>query len=141
MSQFTRTIIFTFVLMLAGAAGLGLSIYLHQDRNETRMATYHYPLSFVAQLKNDPKAGEKVYQTYCVSCHAAEPLAQVHAPRINDTVAWEKILKSSRATIQARTQNGYKTMPARGGCFECSDALLNQAVDYMIQESKAKASG
>ena len=99
---------------------------------DNRMVTYHYPLSFIAQLKGDPNAGQKVFMHYCVSCHAQDPIVPVNAPRIGIAADWTKINTYSMKVIMNDTFLGNKQMPARGGCFECSDELLTQTIHYIL---------
>lgn len=134
-------------VIFSGVAGVIISVMIHhkelaqvremQDLAyphvvDNRMATYHYPLSFVAQLKGDPNAGQKVFMHYCVSCHAQDPIVPVNAPRIGVASDWAKINTYSMKEILNDTFLGNKQMPARGGCFECSDELLTEAVHYIL---------
>ena len=134
-------------IIVAGVAGVILSVVTHhkelaQVREmqnlayphvvDNRMVTYHYPLSFIAQLKGDPNAGQKVFMNYCVSCHAQDPIVPVNAPRIGIAADWTKINTYSMKVIMNDTFLGNKQMPARGGCFECSDELLTQTIHYIL---------
>ena len=58
------------------------------------------------------------------------------APIIGDEDAWKKRMSQGRATVLKHTQEGIGLMPARGGCFECSDEQLEMIVNYMINPQK-----
>ena len=56
------------------------------------------------------------------------------APRVGDAKAWQVRLAKGRKLISQHTLEGYRLMPARGGCFECSDAQLEAVVDWMMSK-------
>ena len=133
--------------ILAGVSGVVVSVITHhkelkQIRDmqqlvyphvvDNRMATYHYPLSFVNELKDDPHAGQKIFMHYCVACHAPDAIVPVNAPRVGVPSDWAKINTDNINVILQHTFLGYQQMPARGGCFECSDELLRKAVQYIL---------
>lgn len=95
----------------------------------------HRPQEFIAGLKNDPKAGEKIYQQFCSNCHAQKPLIPVGAPMIGDEKAWTKRLSKGQKMLLENTLNGYGVMPARGGCFECSDEQIQMSINYILDSS------
>jgi cytochrome c5 len=123
------------LLILSGILGFGISLYLHKASSAPvvlSLQTVHNPVSFVQQLKGDPQAGKKIYKEYCASCHAGTPVIDVNAPKLNDKAAWEKWQKTSEDVLLARTIKGVNAMPARGGCFECSDDDVRKAIQYMV---------
>lgn len=125
------------ILLLAGAAGVWTSIAfyrLNQGEVVNLRRTFHYPTQFVNQLKTDPRAGEKVYQEYCASCHAPQPLIDVRAPRLGSS-DWKPYCHADINALLAITNRGIGAMPSRGGCFECDDALLEKAIRYMRSKS------
>lgn len=95
----------------------------------------HKPQEFVASLKNDPKAGEKIYQQFCANCHAQKPFIPLGAPTIGDERAWTKRLSKGQEVLLKNTLDGYGAMPARGGCFECSDEQINMSIKYITDSS------
>jgi len=136
-----RQKIFLIILLLciSGLSGFIISYYLHKktittdDKAISFPQTYHTPISFVKQLQGDPNAGEKIYKEYCASCHAEEAIIDVPAPKINDPKAMQKLRKKGIAKLLKTTLHGKGAMPARGGCFECSDQQLLQAIHYLIK--------
>jgi len=125
------------ILIFSGIAGLSLSWYVHHPavmfakKQEKSERVFHHPLSFLQTLKHDPHAGEKIYREYCRSCHGREPIISIHAPRIEDERAWKQYQSWTMQKLLNTVNEGGKGMPARGGCFECSDDLLEQAILYM----------
>lgn len=136
------TIFIIFILALSGLSGLGLSLYVHGRTPPTpnpsdiqMLQTFHTPLSFVKQIANDPNAGEKIFKEYCGSCHSQKPIIDVDAPRIGDKKTWQMMRSKGMPTLLSITIKGKKAMPSRGGCFECSDKQLQEAIQYILDQS------
>ena len=100
------------------------------------LAASHHPQDFLSSLKNDRQAAEKIYKHFCANCHNPKPLLPLGAPQIGDELSWKKRLEPGFNTLFTNTLNGKGLMPARGGCFECSDEQLKMIVKYMIKQKK-----
>ena len=128
------------LLCLSGAAGLWLSLWIDHHRLLPVTApvrdTFHSPATFVSRLAGDPEAGRKIFQAFCAVCHAEVPQIDVAAPRIRDRKAWRRLTGQGRAAMLMVTLHGAGAMPARGGCFECTDQQIDQAIDYIVKNSK-----
>lgn len=137
-----------FCFVLAAVSGGGLSWFLHgQNHNDlsTNTAltpvvvgdsrTFHYPLTFVASLKNDPDPAPKIFKAYCGHCHAPNPIIPVNAPIIGHKADWVSRRSLGIDLLFKLSSEGYAAMPARGGCFECSDELLKKTIQYMLDHS------
>jgi cytochrome c5 len=127
------------ILIISGAAGFVLSLWIHgkpssSNQSFNEMRTYHSPISITEQLENDPNAGEKIFKSFCAACHANPPAIEINAPLIGDEKAWEKRKNLGTATLLLITQKGIGAMPARGGCFECSDKQLQETIDYILKQ-------
>jgi len=126
------------IWILSGLLGLLFSLYHYGKFNlvnssSTTMPTFHYPALFVKQLAGDPQAGRKIFKEFCASCHANQPLIEVGAPRIGDQKTWRRLRQAGMAALLKNTITGVGAMPARGGCFECSDEQLQAAISYINQ--------
>lgn len=99
--------------------------------------TIHRPQEFLKSIANEPAAGEKIYQEFCALCHAEQPMIQVNAPRIGIKDEWSKTLEKSLDEILMAIDEGLGAMPARGGCFECTDAQLKAAILYLLPELRS----
>jgi cytochrome c5 len=133
-----KQIFILFLLIISGILGFITSLYIHQINSaEVRtIETFHYPSLFVKQLKNDPDAGRKIFKEFCVACHAQNPTIDMRtAPKIGDRKAWEARKKMGLDALMKYTISGIGTMPARGGCFECSDEQLRKTVEYILKNS------
>ncbi len=101
------------------------------------LAAEHHPEDFLASIQNSPDAGEKIYSHFCSSCHAAEPLIPVGAPRVRVAKDWEPYIQGKTVEELVKIiDNGLGAMPPRGGCFECSDKNLKAAIIYMLPQNK-----
>jgi len=69
---------------------------------------------------------------FCAICHASHPLIPLGAPRKGHAKDWVVRLKQSRQILFQHVAEGYNAMPARGGCFECSDEQLEKAIENLI---------
>lgn len=138
--SFMQTLLIIILLTVSGLSGLLLSLHHYQTPvvaiPDAPMQTFHYPTVFVEQLRGDNQAGEKIYKEYCASCHAATPVIDVPAPHVGDEKAWQFRRQLGIDVLLKITINGVKAMPARGGCFECSDDQLRATIQYMLNARK-----
>lgn len=135
------------LLVLLGAAVLGLlaSLWMHRhDFDQARLPsgavnvrTYHYPATWSKQLKGRRDVGHIVFHSYCASCHGPNPQVPVNAPMIGDEKVWGGLKRLGVSRLLSLTIEGVNAMPARGGCFECSDDQLKAAIVYMIGKSSS----
>lgn len=86
----------------------------------------------VAAAPAEPRSGQEVYETKCSTCHAT---GAAGAPKYG-TAEWTPRLAKGIDTLYTNAINGFKGMPAKGMCFDCSDDEMNKAVDYMLEGSK-----
>lgn len=97
-------------------------------------AVSHHPQELLDKIKDKKGEGEQLVNHFCANCHDTKPLIQIGAPRINNYKDWYPRLKQDINLIVLHTNEGYKAMPARGGCFECSDKQLILATLSMLPE-------
>jgi cytochrome c5 len=85
----------------------------------------------VAAVAGDP--GQQRYQQSCGFCHDS---GMAGAPKLGDKAAWAPRLAQGEAVLVEHAIKGYKSMPAKGTCPQCSDKEIKEAADYMISKSK-----
>lgn len=128
--------LFFLILLCSGIAGFILSLHLNHSQESLNaiptIETFHSPVSFVTSLKGDPKAGRKIFKEFCGCCHDRDPIINLNAPRIDEKQKWQALKKLGIPSLLKLTVQGNGAMPARGGCFECSDQQLKEAIHYMI---------
>lgn len=101
---------------------------------------YHHPLQFMEKIKSAPNKGKQIYQNMCANCHATTPMIKVGAPRFRMLNDWKARQKKGIAQLVKNLQDNLGIMPARGGCFECSDEDLAKAIHYMLPKKQTKKS-
>ena len=82
--------------------------------------------------KADPAAGEKLYKTACMACHAA---GVAGAPKAGDKAAWAPRLKDGADALTASVIKGKGAMPPRGAS-QGTDAEIRAAVEYLLAQAK-----
>lgn len=140
-----KRILIVLLLVTSGLAGFIFSLHHNQNNsvsseqeipNDVRVIqTFHYPATFVKQLEGDKEAGRKIFQEFCSACHANPPKIDIRAPRIGDKKTWNQLKKSGVPVLLKITIDGAGAMPARGGCFECSDSQLQETILYILKKS------
>ena len=88
----------------------------------------------LAQL-SDGFDAEAKYMASCFACHST---GAAGAPKVGAGNAgdWEPRLEKGMDAVMANVINGSGAMPAKGLCFDCTDADLRAIVDYMIESSQ-----
>ena len=81
--------------------------------------------------------GPQVYNEACIACHGS---GIGGAPVVGDAGAWVDRIAQGADTLYEHAIGGYTGssgyMPPKGARMDLSDAEINDAVDYMIGESR-----
>ncbi|MFL0803503.1 MAG: c-type cytochrome [Agarilytica sp.] len=80
-----------------------------------------------------PRSGQDVYDSKCATCHAT---GAAGAPKLGDAAAWAPRSAKGIDALYTSAISGFKGMPAKGLCFDCSDDELKASVDYLVDNSK-----
>jgi len=75
--------------------------------------------------------GKQIFETKCFACHGTGV-----APMLTDKAAWKPRLAQGIDTLYDHAINGFKGMPPKGTCGDCSDDDIKASVDYMAAEAK-----
>lgn len=80
------------------------------------------------------RTGEDVYSSKCFTCHAT---GAAGAPKLGDVDAWQtRLAERGIEGLYVSAISGFKGMPAKGLCMDCSDEELKASVDYILEQSK-----
>jgi cytochrome c5 len=79
------------------------------------------------------QSGESIYESKCRACH---DYGVAGAPRFGDSAVWAGRLIKGMDLLYKNSINGVRAMPARGGCYACSDDEIEAAVDYILANSQ-----
>ncbi len=77
--------------------------------------------------------GQQHYEQVCHICHGA---GLAGAPKIGDKADWAPRIADGMATMVKRAIEGYKAMPPKGTCTNCSDDDIKKTVEYMVSHSQ-----
>ena len=77
--------------------------------------------------------GKTVYDKVCSVCHNDGALG---APKLGDKTVWAPLIKQNMNVLIMRAIHGYKSHPAMGACYTCTDGDIIAAVKYMVSQSK-----
>jgi cytochrome c5 len=70
------------------------------------------------------------YERACLTCHATRSAA----PLTGFAPAWQPRLSQGMDVMLAHARDGFKGMPAKGLCSDCSDADLLGLITFMSQQ-------
>jgi cytochrome c5 len=82
-------------------------------------------------------SGPQVYNSACLVCHGA---GIGGAPVLGDATQWVERITQGAATLKEHALQGFSGstgfMPPKGGRLDLSDAEIEAAVDYMINQTR-----
>lgn len=80
-----------------------------------------------------PTSGKELFEQTCSACHGA---GIAGAPKAGDKAAWASHIAKGLPTLYDHALHGFTgstgTMPAKGGRTDVPDAMVEQAVNYMV---------
>ncbi|HEX8756597.1 MAG TPA: c-type cytochrome [Steroidobacteraceae bacterium] len=80
-----------------------------------------------------PTSGKELFEQTCSACHGA---GVAGAPKAGDKTAWAPHLAHGLPMLYQHALHGFTgttgTMPAKGGRTDVPDAMVEQAVNYMV---------
>ena len=80
-----------------------------------------------------PTSGKELFQQVCSACHGA---GVAGAPKAGDKAAWARHVAKGLPTLYLHALHGFHgssgIMPAKGGRPDLPDAVVEQAVNYMV---------
>ena len=72
--------------------------------------------------------GEQIYTANCLACHGA---AVMGAPKFADKTAWQPRIAKGIDVLYTNSINGFKMMPPKGLCNDCTDAEFKALIKFM----------
>lgn len=97
-------------------------------------ALSHRPEAFLKKIQGTPTEGLEIYRHFCGTCHNSNPQIKLGAPRKGVLSDWDFRFKNGLNLLLDHTYDGYNAMPARGGCFECTDEQLILALIELVPD-------
>ena len=81
------------------------------------------------------RSGEEIFRAYCRSCHTSRI---IKAPNIGDRQAWKARIDQGTDILLEHVIDGYRGMPPRGTCSNCSEEELKKTIKYIVKHSRAE---
>jgi len=107
-------------------------LFLNLSQSGIINAASHHPQEFLQSIRGTNDEGNAIVQHFCANCHAEKPLIDLGAPKIGQLGDWSNRKKQGMPVLLEHTSEGFGAMPARGGCFECTDEQLELAILAML---------
>ncbi len=79
------------------------------------------------------RSGDAIYHAACFVCHAT---GAAGAPLFGNAEQWAPRIAKGMDGLMHSALNGLNAMPPRGTCADCTDAELQGAIQYMVDNSK-----
>lgn len=138
MNKLTRSFVSFFFIVALGGSALTLASVEDQIRNRIKPTgsvniAGEEGQQMQQQASSGPRGGEEVYADACAACHDS---GAAGAPKLGDTGAWSDRISKGNETLYSNAINGYNAMPAKGGCSDCPDEEIENAVDYLVAEGE-----
>ncbi len=78
------------------------------------------------------RSGKEVVDSLCISCHGT---GAGGAPKIGDSKAWAARASRGLTGLTKHALDGIRQMPSHGGNPKLSDAEIERAITYMVNQS------
>lgn len=94
-----------------------------------------FVVSIVAQMasaQGRERGGKEVVETVCAACHTTGVNG---APKIGDQRAWAKVASLGLTSLTDIALKGIRKMPPHGGNPDLTDAEIERAITYMVNQS------
>lgn len=82
----------------------------------------------MASVQAQAAGVEEKYGKSCAACHTT---GAAGAPKKGDKAAWAPRLKQGDAVLLGHIKNGFKAMPPKGLCMDCTDADYKALIKFM----------
>ncbi len=79
------------------------------------------------------EVGQQHYEEVCHVCHGT---GIGGAPKFGDKADWAPRIAEGMDVLLKHAIEGYKAMPARGTCMNCTDDEIKKAIEYIVSQSK-----
>ena len=84
------------------------------------------------QERIEDRSVQSLYLRSCASCHAA---GRAGAPVSHNVDVWKALLAKGDEALLRSVVQGYRGMPAKGMCRDCTDEEFKGLIDYMAGPS------
>lgn len=96
---------------------------------KVKVATSEINPSFITAANKDIHLGKTIFESKCVLCHKN---GIAGAPRLGNQSDWAPRIKKKFSLLLKHATMGYRAMPPKGACLECSVSDLEASINYML---------
>ncbi len=89
------------------------------------------PEQKVAWAEGMTPADARLAEMYGRSCKACHVVLESKAPLTGDKAAWDARFEQGIDTLVVHARDGFKAMPPRGSCMDCTDEDLKALTLFM----------
>jgi len=127
-----------FILMTVGF--VTASEKVPETKNASKQATTTGFMQEITETRihvGPERSGKEIYEFRCKGCHARNTQG---APMPDDKFAWSTRLRKGFEVLMQHSMDGYNNylMPPKGGCRDCKEQEVRNAVIFMLQSSGIK---
>ncbi len=87
--------------------------------------------SSLTTANSDIHLGKTIFESKCVLCHKN---GIAGAPRLGNQSDWAPRIKKKFSLLLKHATMGYRAMPPKGACLECSIPDLEATIHYMLEQ-------
>lgn len=90
----------------------------------------------VASTTVRKKSGDPIKARYDQTCRLCHEPGLAGAPKLGAKSDWAPRIAQGIEVLVKHSIEGYKAMPPKGTCVDCSDEEMKKLVEYMVSRSK-----
>lgn len=138
MSKFINIILFNFLF--------GFGVYAYADFFDNSTIAIENRIAPIGKIKTasiitrsslvdtdkdtHTELGKTIFENKCILCHKN---GVAGAPRLGNKLDWAPRIKKNFLLLLKHATLGYRAMPPKGTCLECSISDLDAAIRYMLK--------
>lgn len=96
-----------------------------------KVATTEIAHSSLTDINKDIHLGNAIFESKCSLCHKN---GIAGAPRLGNQLDWRLRIRKNFSLLVKHATTGYRAMPPKGACLECSTSDLEAAIHYMLEQ-------
>lgn len=98
---------------------------------KVKVASSESILPLLTISNKDIHLGKTIFESKCILCHGN---GIAGAPRLGNKTEWAPRIRKKFSLLLKHATAGYRAMPPKGACLECSVTDLEAAINYMLEQ-------
>lgn len=141
LQKITKTILFAICVATPVAAIAALSGSLSKEAIEERLTPdgklnikmLDESAAKITAHKTEANGPSNIYEKNCKLCHAS---GLAGAPKFRNKKDWQARIAEGIEVMTKKAVQGFKAMPPKGNCLNCSQEDIQKTIEYMIETIK-----